>query len=135
MSQIEGRRCTTAYISTDKDIWEYLGPRYSFIGFDESTSHSEYQIYSLPGSARWSKAAGPNCREQAAPMLPGLLASFAIRVPQRVLVGMVAETARDEFPTGRLASNGGTNTSSVWTTASVNRVQQHISTCAHRRVG
>src|SRR5258708_17202656 len=30
-----------AYISTDKDIWEYLGPRYSFIGFDESTFHTD----------------------------------------------------------------------------------------------
>jgi hypothetical protein len=32
-----GSKIRLAYISTDKDIWEYLGPRYSFIGFDEST--------------------------------------------------------------------------------------------------
>src|SRR5208337_4319649 len=38
-----------AYISTDQDIWEYLGPRYSFIGFDESTFHSEYQIRNMLG--------------------------------------------------------------------------------------
>ena len=37
-----GAKIRLAYISTDKDIWEYLGPRYSFIGFDESTFHSEY---------------------------------------------------------------------------------------------
>jgi hypothetical protein len=35
-----GAKIRPAYISTDKDIWEYLGPRYSFIGFDESTFHS-----------------------------------------------------------------------------------------------
>ena len=34
---------------TDTDIWEYLGPRYSFIGFDESTFHSEYQIRNMLG--------------------------------------------------------------------------------------
>jgi len=38
-----------AYISTDTDIWEYLGPRYSFIGFDESTFHSEYQVRNMLG--------------------------------------------------------------------------------------
>ena len=37
-----GAKIRLAYISTDKDIWEYLGPRYSFIGFDESTFHSEF---------------------------------------------------------------------------------------------
>src|SRR5207247_5990262 len=36
-----------AYISTDSDIWEYLGPRFSFIAFDESTLHSEYQIRNM----------------------------------------------------------------------------------------
>jgi hypothetical protein len=30
-----GAKIRLAYISTDKDIWESLGPRYSFIGFDE----------------------------------------------------------------------------------------------------
>jgi hypothetical protein len=38
-----------AYITTDQDIWEYLGPRYSFIGFDESTFHTEYQIRNMLG--------------------------------------------------------------------------------------
>jgi Terminase large subunit, T4likevirus-type, N-terminal len=38
-----------AYISTDEDIWKYMGPRYSFIGFDESTFHSEYQIRNMLG--------------------------------------------------------------------------------------
>jgi hypothetical protein len=38
-----------AYISTDKDIWEYLGPRHSFIGVDESTFHSEYQVRNMLG--------------------------------------------------------------------------------------
>jgi hypothetical protein len=42
-----GAKIRLAYISTDKDIWEYLGPRYSFIGFDESTFHSEYQIRNM----------------------------------------------------------------------------------------
>jgi hypothetical protein len=44
-----GAKIRLAYISTDKDIWEYLGPRYSFIGFDESTFHSEYQIRNMLG--------------------------------------------------------------------------------------
>src|SRR5271169_108640 len=44
-----GARIRLAYISTDKDIWEYLGPRYSFIGFDESTFHSEYQVRNMLG--------------------------------------------------------------------------------------
>jgi hypothetical protein len=38
-----------AYITSDQDIWEYLGPRYSFIGFDESTFHTEYQIRNMLG--------------------------------------------------------------------------------------
>src|SRR5215469_10792341 len=44
-----GAKIRLAYISSDKDIWEYLGPRYSFIGFDESTLHSEYQIRNMLG--------------------------------------------------------------------------------------
>jgi len=44
-----GAKVRLAYISTDKDIWEYLGPRYSFIGFDESTFHSEYQVRNMLG--------------------------------------------------------------------------------------
>jgi len=44
-----GAKIRLAYISTDKDIWEYLGPRYSFIGFDESTLHSEYQVRNMLG--------------------------------------------------------------------------------------
>ncbi len=42
-----GAKIRLAYISTDKDIWEYLGPRYSFIGFDESTFHSESSMVSI----------------------------------------------------------------------------------------
>lgn len=38
-----------AYISTDQDIWQYWGHRYSFIGFDESTFHTEYQIRNMLG--------------------------------------------------------------------------------------
>jgi hypothetical protein len=44
-----GAKLRLAYISTDKDIWEYLGPRYSFIGFDESTFHTEYQVRNMLG--------------------------------------------------------------------------------------
>jgi hypothetical protein len=44
-----GAKVRLAYISADKDIWEYLGPRYSFIGFDESTFHSEYQVRNMLG--------------------------------------------------------------------------------------
>ena len=44
-----GAKIRLAYISTDRDIWEYLGPRYSFIGFDESTFHSEYQVRNMLG--------------------------------------------------------------------------------------
>jgi hypothetical protein len=44
-----GAKIRLAFISTDKDIWEYLGPRYSFIGFDESTFHSEYQVRNILG--------------------------------------------------------------------------------------
>ncbi len=38
-----------AFISTDDDIWKYMGPRYSFIGFDESTFHTENQIRNMLG--------------------------------------------------------------------------------------
>ncbi len=31
-----GAKVRLAYIANDKDVFEYLGPRYSFIGFDES---------------------------------------------------------------------------------------------------
>jgi len=44
-----GAKIRLAYISSDKDIWEYLGPRYSFIGFDESTFHAEYQVRNMLG--------------------------------------------------------------------------------------
>jgi len=44
-----GAKIRLAYIGADKDIWEYLGPRYSFIGFDESTFHSEYQVRNMLG--------------------------------------------------------------------------------------
>jgi hypothetical protein len=44
-----GAKIRLAYISTDNDIWEYLGPRYSFIGFDESTFHTEYQVRNMLG--------------------------------------------------------------------------------------
>ena len=30
-------------------MWKYLGPRYSFIGFDESTLHTEKQIRNILG--------------------------------------------------------------------------------------
>jgi hypothetical protein len=44
-----GAKIRLAYISNDTDIWEYHGPRYSFIGFDESTFHSEYQVRNMLG--------------------------------------------------------------------------------------
>lgn len=36
-----------AYMSRDEDVWKYLGPRYSFIGFDESTLHTEKQVRNI----------------------------------------------------------------------------------------
>jgi hypothetical protein len=36
-------------MKTDDDVWKYLGPRYSFIGFDESTLHSEKQVRNILG--------------------------------------------------------------------------------------
>jgi len=44
-----GAKIRLAYISTDKDIWDYMGPRYSFIGFDESTFHTEFQVRNMLG--------------------------------------------------------------------------------------
>src|SRR5262249_13036066 len=44
-----GAKIRLAYIASDKDIWEYLGPRYSFIAFDESTFHTEYQVRNMLG--------------------------------------------------------------------------------------
>jgi hypothetical protein len=44
-----GAKVRLAYIASDHDVWEYLGPRYSFIGFDESTMHSEYQLRNMLG--------------------------------------------------------------------------------------
>ena len=44
-----GANIRLAYIGADKDIWQYLGPRYSFIGFDESTLHTEYQVRNMLG--------------------------------------------------------------------------------------
>lgn len=38
-----------AYMRTDNDVWKYLGPRYSFIGFDESTLHTEKQVRNILG--------------------------------------------------------------------------------------
>lgn len=38
-----------AYMKTDEDVWKYLGPRYSFIGFDESTLHTEKQVRNIMG--------------------------------------------------------------------------------------
>ena len=38
-----------AYMKTDEDVWKYLGPRYSFIGFDESTLHTEKQVRNILG--------------------------------------------------------------------------------------
>ena len=44
-----GGKIRLAYIANDRDIFDYLGPRYSFIGFDESTLHSEYQVRNMLG--------------------------------------------------------------------------------------
>jgi len=38
-----------AYMLTDDDVWKFLGPRYSFIGFDESTLHTEKQVRNILG--------------------------------------------------------------------------------------
>jgi hypothetical protein len=44
-----GAQIRLGYISSDSDTWNYMGPRYSFIGFDESTFHTEHQIRTLLG--------------------------------------------------------------------------------------
>lgn len=44
-----GARIRFAYIKTDLDWKKYLGPRYSFIGWDESTFHTEKQVRNLIG--------------------------------------------------------------------------------------
>ena len=44
-----GAKVRLAYISCDKEVFDYLGPRYSYIGFDESTMHSEYQVRNILG--------------------------------------------------------------------------------------
>ena len=44
-----GATIRLAYISSDRDIYQYQGPRYSFIGFDESTFHTEYQVRNILG--------------------------------------------------------------------------------------
>src|ERR1700753_4034739 len=41
-----------AYIKSDEDVWDYLGPEYSFIGFDESTLHTEFQVRNIIGRLR-----------------------------------------------------------------------------------
>lgn len=41
-----------AYMSSDEDVWNYLGPEYSFIGFDESTLHTEFQVRNIIGRLR-----------------------------------------------------------------------------------
>lgn len=37
------------YMAADQDVFKYLGPRYSFIGFDESTLHTEFQVRNILG--------------------------------------------------------------------------------------
>jgi hypothetical protein len=49
-----------AYMKQDSDVWKYLGPRYSFIGFDESTLHSECGT-SWGGSRPRTAACGCAC--------------------------------------------------------------------------
>ena len=46
---IFGGTVRLAYISCDKDVWEYLAPGYTFTRFDESTMHTEYQIRNMLG--------------------------------------------------------------------------------------
>ena len=41
-----------AYISVDNDIFKYLGNEYSFIGFDESSFYTEFQIRNMLGRLR-----------------------------------------------------------------------------------
>ena len=44
-----GASIRLAYVSSDDGIFQYLGPRYSFIGFDESTFHTEHQVRNMLG--------------------------------------------------------------------------------------
>jgi hypothetical protein len=44
-----GATIRLGYISSDDGIFQYLGPRYSFIGFDESTFHTEHQVRNMLG--------------------------------------------------------------------------------------
>ena len=44
-----GAKIRFAYMKTDADVFKYLGPRYSFIGFDESTFHTEKQVRNIMG--------------------------------------------------------------------------------------
>lgn len=44
-----GAKIRFAYMKTDADVFKYLGPRYSFIGADESTFHTEKQIRNIMG--------------------------------------------------------------------------------------
>lgn len=44
-----GAKIQFAYMKTDADVFKYLGPRYSFIGADESTFHTEKQIRNIMG--------------------------------------------------------------------------------------
>lgn len=40
------------YMATDDDVWKHLGPEYSFIGLDESTLHTEFQVRNIMGRLR-----------------------------------------------------------------------------------
>ena len=44
-----GAKIRFGYVKTDEDWKKYLGPRYSFIGWDESTAHTEKQVRNLLG--------------------------------------------------------------------------------------
>lgn len=44
-----GAKIRFGYVKTDEDWRKYLGPRYSFIGWDESTLHTEKQVRNLLG--------------------------------------------------------------------------------------
>jgi len=41
-----------AYLTADDDIYEYQGPEFSFIAFDESTFFTEYQVRNMLGRLR-----------------------------------------------------------------------------------
>ena len=42
------------YLSCDDDVWAHLGPEYTFIGVDESTLHTEFQIRNIIGRLRFT---------------------------------------------------------------------------------